>query len=169
VITDSVLSELDYFENFMDKFQPVPSERIYVLRIDTNAGDPKMRDTHFLLSTIYYKYTYEYIQPKYAFRYSDNLYLLKTEVELNWNAMNVEPIPFSKIESEVQAYCDRNIEENQMIFNEFTYCYWFASKDGVVLGGKSMTSCDIYMGDSKGDRFFYRFEEREGHGLRTKP
>ena len=155
IITKSVLSELDYFNSFMDKFYPYTSEHVYVIKIDSSQSDFSKDSKDFLVSVLYNNELIKYIQPNYAFFYANNWYVVKTEMKI-YGEQAVELKDYKKARRNIKKFGDRIIQKRPIVKEAFfPYCFFFKTSKGKVVGGMDIGSCDPYFNSTNNNSFFY--------------
>ncbi|MEM9050665.1 MAG: hypothetical protein AAGC47_01320 [Bacteroidota bacterium] len=162
-VDETVLAELNYFDDFLDKFSPEVPAHLFVLRIDTTTGARKSDELHFLLSSIYDSSLLDYINPKYAFSYNTRTYLIRTDLELEIDHARLFEGSDEILKTVEGFFIDYpELESRQMSMPIFRYCFFFKSLYGKVQGGQSIGSCDSYFeAPSDHDHFFYNNEDVE--------
>jgi len=160
-ITKSVISELEYFDEFLSKFLPEASNHLFVMRIDTSFGQGRGNEVLFLISTIYNHHILEYINPEYAFFYKGNWYVIRTDIKLEGdNVANI--LPYSEFKSEINQYMTEMFSKNPFYYSvAFRFCFEFKTLNGKIYGDMNIGSCEPYMNFSNPDLFFYNNSDIE--------
>lgn len=162
VFNEQVLNELDYFDDFLNKFHTVDKEyeRVYVLKLSkhwyTKRGEKEVRWL-YLLSAMYYPDIIAYINPNYTMAYKGRHYLINSNDSVPITSCNVLLEDYPTKESIVLKGLKSNQKsvEHGPILTAFPYCFWFQAISGEVTSGMSIGKCDPYMNSDVDDSFFY--------------